>query len=99
MPATALLAPGAIGCADRDGNAEREGNSPEKALARHSRLPDQRKNKIMFRNSWFPVGPVARPGAYSEALMYKPGFIILKPQAIVLVGRIFIFPCVFLDRI
>jgi len=76
-----------------------DGNGPGKAPARHFGLPGQAERKINFKNRWFQIGSIARSGAYSEALMYKPGFIILKTSVNVPVGRILIFPCVFLDRI
>jgi hypothetical protein len=81
------------------GAPEMYGNGPGKAPARHFGLPGQAERNISFINKWFQIGSIARSGAYSKALMYKPGFIILKVSVNVPVGRILIFPCVFLDRI
>jgi hypothetical protein len=81
------------------GAQEMHGNGPGKAPARHSGLPGRAERNISFINKWLQIGSIARSRAYSEALMYKPGFIILKVSLNVPVGRILIFPCVFLDRI
>ena len=81
------------------GAPEMDGNGPEKAPARHFGLPGRAERKISFICKGLQIGSITQSGAYSEALMYKPGFIILKASANVPVGRILIFPCVFLDRI
>jgi len=81
------------------GAPEMDGNGPGKAPARHFRLPGQAEKKINFKNRCFQTISIALSGAYSETLIYKPGFIILKASVNVPVGRILIFPCVFLDRI